>query len=137
MRVMGWVKDRFSEHRAYAAEVPKLWDKVRDNIGEAVSEFNEQTGPKALGFADCMANGKYCTRIHKAINNSSIEVYLDESDRSLNVSREGRRSSGKICGYRIAEDHKGAEFFVQEPHETALRAITVDEACQKVLAEFI
>jgi hypothetical protein len=80
--------------------------------------------------------GKYCTRIHKAIDNSSIEVYLDESNRSLNVSPEGR-AAREICRYRITEDRKGAEFFVHEPHESAARAISVDEACQRAIAEFI
>jgi hypothetical protein len=136
---MGWVKDRFNEHLAYAAEVPRLWNRMRDNVGEAVVEFNERTAGtgNTLDQTDCMAKGKYCTRIHKAIDNSSIEVYLDEGNRSLNVSREGRTAPGEICRYRITEDHKGAEFFVQEPHETALRAISVDEACQRAIAEFI
>jgi hypothetical protein len=135
---MGWVKDRFNEHIAYAAEVPKLWNRVRDSVGEAVVEFNERTSGTVhtLDHTDCMAKGKYCTRIHKAIDNSSIEVYLDESNRSLNVSREGHTTS-EICRYRITGDHKGAEFFVREPHETALRAISVDEACQRAIAEFI
>src|ERR1700676_2240532 len=112
---MGWVKDRFSEHSAYAAEVPKLWDKMRDSIGEAVTEFNERTSgtPNTLARTDCMSKSKYCVRIQKALNNSSIEVYLDEGDRSLNVSRQDRAPiNNKICGYRITEDHKGAEFVV-------------------------
>jgi len=134
---MGWVKDRFSEHLAYDAEVPKLWNRMRDNIGQAVVEFNEQTAgtPNTLDHTDCMAKGKYCTRIHKAIDNSSIEVYLDESSRTLNCSREGRMLAEKICGYRITEDRKSAEFFEQGQSGTC--TISVDEACQKAIAEFI
>jgi hypothetical protein len=136
---MGWVKDKFNEHLAYAAETPKLWNRVRDSIGEAVVEFNEGTTGtgNTLDHTDCMAKGKYCTRIHKAIDNSSIEVYLDEDNRSLNILRQGLMASGEICRYRITEDHKGAEFFVKEPHETALRTISVEQACQMAIAEFI
>ncbi len=116
-----------------------MWDRVRDSIGAAVFEFNERTKgtPNTIDHTECMAKGQYCTRIHKAIDNSSIEVYLDESDHSLNVLQEGRMSLGKICGYRITEDHKSAEFFMHEPHETASRAISVDDACQKAVEEFI
>ena len=136
---MGWVKDRFDEQAVYAAEVPRLWNRLRDSIGVAMSEFNERAGgtPNTLGRTDCRAKSDYCTRILKSIDNSSIEVYLDERSQSLNASRGGHTAAGKICGYRITEDRKGAEFFVQEPHETALRAISVDEACQKAIAEFI
>jgi hypothetical protein len=131
------VNDRFDEQLAYAAAVPKLWDRMRDSIGEAIREFNERTSctPNTLQHGACV-EGKYCTRIHKAIDSSSIEVCLEEGARTLNISRQGRRSPEKICGYRITEDRKSAEFFIQDPDGRA-RSMSVDEACQRTIGEFI
>jgi hypothetical protein len=135
---MGWVKDRFDEQAVYAVEVPRLWNRMRDSIGVAIREFNERTTgtPNSLDRTDCRDKGGYCTRILKAVDNSSIEVYLDERSQSLNASRGGHTAAGKICGYRITEDRKGAEFFVQDAEGNA-RALTVDDACEMALSEFI
>jgi hypothetical protein len=132
---MGWVKERFSEQQTYLAEVPKLWDKMRDSIGSAVIEFNEQTAEtgNTLGRADCTAKGKFCVRINKVLDNSSIEIYLDESERSLNTFRgNGRSTNKRVCGYRIVQGGKNVEFFGEDGNE-----ISVDQACEKALAEFI
>jgi len=110
---------------------------MRDSIGAAIIEFNEQTSgtPNTLEHTDCMARGRYCARIHKAIDNSSIEIYLDESDRSLNVTREGR-ASRKVCEYRITEDRKAAEFSMSGA-DGVTRATTPECACEMAIAEFI
>jgi hypothetical protein len=135
---MGWVNDKFDEKATYAAEVPRLWKRMRDSIAEAVSDFNHRTNDAAnnLNHTDCRAKGNYCTRIQKSIDNSSIEIYLDESAQSLNASRGGHTAHGKVCGYRISGDRKGAEFFAQDAEGIA-RAISVEEACKLAIAEFI
>jgi hypothetical protein len=135
---MGWVKDRFDEQAAYATEVPRLWNRMSDSIGVSLREFNERTtgASNTLGKTDCRAKGDYCIRILKAIDNSSIEVYLDESSKSLNASRGGHTAAGRICGYRITEDRKGAEFFVQDADGIA-RAVSVDDACKMAIGEFV
>ena len=135
---MGWVKDRFDEQAAYATEVPRLWNRMSDSIGVSLREFNERTTgtSNTLGKTDCRAKSDYCIRILKAIDNSSIEVYLDESSQSLNASRGGHTAAGRICGYRITEDRKGAEFFVQDAAGIA-RAISVDDACKMAIGEFV
>jgi hypothetical protein len=50
---------------------------MRDSIGEVVCEFNERTKGtiNVLDHTDCRSKGKYCARIHKAIDNTAIEIY--------------------------------------------------------------
>jgi hypothetical protein len=109
---VGWVRNRFTEQALYDAKgsaVLALWNQMRDDIGQAVLEFNEQS-QDTVEHKPCTANGEYCIRIHRSINNSSIEVYLNPKGHTLCVSRGTPGSQKRICGYRVTEDRKELEF---------------------------
>ncbi len=135
MSTTGWVENRFLDHIAYERNIPNLWNKVRDNIGQAVEEFNNRT-PLAehLDHRDCMARGKHCIRLHKAVDNSEIEVFLNETSRLLKTAT-GNHSDKTICKFRLTGDRKELEFFQDEAQ--AKTVISADEACESAIGEFI
>jgi hypothetical protein len=132
---MGWVEKKFSDQLRLTREIPRLWDQVRDNIGQATLEYNARTDGSGnhLDHTDCMARARLCTRLHQARDGSMIEVFLNESDASLRtVTRDGTENT--ICHYRLATG-EGLEFFVNK--DTEIRAISVDTACEMAVSAFI
>ncbi len=130
---MGWVDDRFKDQLAYQSGVPKLWNKVRDSVGLSVIEFNERTGgtPNVLDRTDCQSQAKYCIRFHKALDNASLEFFLDEGKRSLKTSRDS--SITTICVYRLTGDRSEIELF----SESLEQVLSVEDACRTALHDFI
>ena len=129
---MGWVRTKaIHEPRV----VPQLWDEMRDSIGNAVAEFNalesnaSDASSEHLDAKDCTAMGIYCRRVTKAFGAISIEVFLQEEDRTLRTSRS------VVCRYRIRSDGSKAEFFLDKPEGSV--AISTEEACRLALEEFI
>ena len=130
---MGWVEDRFQNDSDFKTFVPQLWNAMRDSVGVAISEFNAHTSDassKYLEAKDCASMGSYCRRVSKGAGPNSIEVFLQEKKRLLEVKSDGIMP---ICGYRIKADRSGAEFFLVPTGDP----ISVDEACQIALEKFI
>jgi hypothetical protein len=133
---MGWLRNRL---RGHLIEIPKLWDQMRDCIGEAARDLAEATASTSSLEADaCKARGKYCVRIRKTPGGGSVEVYLDESTRSLNVSLDNDPTkTRKVCGYRLSpEADRGAEFFTEDASGMK-QSISVDTACELAIGTFI
>ena len=127
---MGWVNDRL---HTYPRFTPKLWDKLRDSIATAVSEFNgsiSNAHSDFLEFSDCTAMGPYCRRVEKRLG-PSIEVFLDEKTKTLRTSKP----DNAVCGYRAKADNTGLEFFLAAP--VGPIGITVEEACKIALEDFL
>ena len=87
--------------------IVSLWNEVRDSVGQAALDFNERTkglrgsGP-TFSTKDCKAQGRYCIRIEKQPEGTSIEIFLDASDDSLKSSLNGDEPV-RICGYRLTD----------------------------------
>ena len=132
LTVMGWVKNRFAEEELYRSGLQSLWDQVRDAIGEAVAEFNEQMeNPNAITHSPCMANGKYCIRVRKTADESTIEIQLNPKNRTLGISPKGHGHK-EICVYRAADDRSSRLKFVLSGEE-----ISAEAACIAALGEFL
>lgn len=135
---MAWVENRFKDRLVYQVEVPRLWDRFRDGVGEAVFEFNDRTKgtPNTLDTTNCMARGTPCVRVHKALDNSSVEIFLDVDQRAIMTGSSTGTKTNWICGYRIASgDPPDLELFIES--DGVSRIITVDEACEVALGDFI
>jgi UPF0288 family protein (methanogenesis marker protein 3) len=84
---MGWVKQRIADADAYKTLTLPLWNSLRDAVGAAVTEFNDHASivpDDRLRRSDCQSQARYCIRVTRG--NRSIELFLNESDRSVQIS---------------------------------------------------
>jgi hypothetical protein len=133
---MGWVEKRFSDHLRLTREIPRLWDQVRDSIGQAVLEYNARTDGSRnhIDHTDCTARARLCARLHQTRDGSTIEVFLNEDDASLRTAtRDGTENI--VCHYRLMANAEGLEFFVNKDADT--RAVSVVDACEMAIRAFI
>lgn len=135
---MGWVSSRISNQQAFTRGLPIFWDAIRDNIGQAVTEFNESTGGMGghtIDHTDCTARGRRCTRLHKALNNSAIEIFMNESDKSLRTQlRDGAEST--ICNYRLDSDGSKIEAYTTDK-EGNHRILPIADVCEIAVGDFM
>ena len=132
---MGWVEQAFEDRIALKRGMVALWNAVRDSVGTAVIEYSQRTEGLCKGFSmdDCKAKGRFCIRIRRG-EDTSAEVYLDESDDSLMFARAGG-DARRVCGYRLRSDRKGLEFFIEL--DSMASPISVERSCELALAEFM
>lgn len=129
---MGWVEQEFLNRIGLRDHAPELWNKMRDAIGEAVTEYNRRVeGTEyVLSQTDCTSNGELCRRIEKKLDRSWIEVFLDTGDASLKVQRPPNNIS-RICQIRTAADGSTPEFWHMDAPASAAKA------CEMALREFL
>ena len=107
---MGWVAQKISDHTKTAESLPRLWDSLRDSIGNAVEEFKALVSQPGVDRGDCRARGSMCIRVCKP--GASIEIYLSPTDATVKlapgtIAVAGATDSGdekQICGYRLKQD---------------------------------
>lgn len=122
---MGWVAERFQAERTYQTKLPAFWDAMRDAVGHAVEEFNKHSDGPTVDRTDCTARSNHCVRLHKASDNSTLEIFLDEKSRDLKTSK------GAVCSFGVSADGRELEF------RQGGDVISVDEACQKAIEGFL
>lgn len=136
---MGWVEDRFRDHLTSTRQIRPFWNELRDSVGRATVDYNQRIGDADhLDHTDCMARGPLCTRLHKAGNGATLELFLDEEHRQLKAAPSVGGEIRTVCGYRLNADRTGLEFFradVRAPDGTI--ALTVEEACELAIEEFL
>src|ERR1039457_5705937 len=113
---MGWVAQKISDHKTTAESLPRLWDSLRDSIGNAVEEFKALISQPGVDRGDCRARGAKCIRVWKP--GASIEIYLSPTDATvklapgtITIAESADSGDDKtLCGYRLKEDRSGLEF---------------------------
>jgi hypothetical protein len=131
---MGWVENRFLDEVAYSREIPKLWNKVRDSLGQSASEFNariKSVGPE-VSITDCMAKGKLCVRLQR--DESTIEIFLNASERALKTYTPNSPDK-TVAHFRLTPARDELEFFVERDGITI--GISVDGICELAVASFL
>lgn len=134
---MGWVEERFASQLLLNKGVPKLWNAMRDSVGQAVIEYNARVPDTAheLTLSDCKAQGRFCRRLERKHTGASLEIYLDESNASLKISLQPSAVSESICGYRLQPSGEVVEFFVATPGGAIAK--TADEASRMAIEDFL
>jgi hypothetical protein len=127
---MGWVEDEFLDRAAYGRLTPRLWDSVRDSVGQSVIEFNTTMGSQFVELQGCTARGTFCFRIHNIDRDNNIEVFLDTGDLSLKAA-VGRGKAIRVSSYRLMTGRSALEFFGDEG------PLAVDQVCKKAISEFL
>ena len=91
-------------------------------------------GTKGFSAKDCLAQGKYCVRVVKLSDNSSVEVFLDEEAKVLKLSGLDTEPT-IICAYRLTEARDSVEFFLESVNDQI--AVQTEHACELALRNFI
>jgi hypothetical protein len=114
---MGWVAQKISDHKTTAESLPRLWDSLRDSIGNAVEEFKALISQPGVDRGDCRARGAMCIRVSKP--GASIEIFLSPTDATVRlapgtnttIAEESESGAEKtLCGYRLKKDRSELEF---------------------------
>lgn len=132
---MGWVNERIKDEVAYRL-LPKFWNAMRDAVGTAAEEFRGHSlidESEALTWSDCRTKARCCVRVNRRGN--SIEVYLDESDKTLKTFMVSDATTTTVCEYRLGKSRADLELFIQD--ENGSRVLTEDQACEKALEGFL
>ncbi len=132
---MGWVEKKFADQSSYAKGVRRLWDAVRESVDQSIVEFNARVPGALSTLSDCAAPGKFCLRITKYLDNTALELSLDEVKWTFNKDPIGSEPKA-VCGIRVTPDHSGLEFFTD--HEPpGDQTLTIEQACKMALEDFL
>jgi len=136
---MGWVENTFADEVVYINSIAGLWNAMRDSVGVTVHEFTKRTSGSGIPLTrkDCKARGQYCIRVEKGQQPpSSVEVFLDEQDKTLKVSLPDEPERARlVCGYRLKADRSGLEFF--DVVDGTASQLSTEAACEKALRDFL
>ena len=134
---MGWVAQRIEDHKKTVEYLPRLWDSLRDSIGNAVEEFKALVAQPGVDRGDCRARGLMCIRVYKP--GASLEIFLSPSDATVKLAPGTNTITGTdageekmLCGYRLKGDRSGLEF-----HGTGGVSLTADDVSRLALATFL
>lgn len=130
VRTVGWVEQEFLDRIAMRDHAPLLWNKMRDAIGCAVTEFNKRVEHAAFSHTDCTSNGEMCRRIETKGDPSWIEVFLDVKASCLKAQLPPSLIV-EVCRVR-ANTRTGHPEFWYEDH-----AISEEKACELAIRDFL
>jgi hypothetical protein len=138
---MGWVENRFLDEEKYEETLSSLWNEFRDALGTAVKEFSRRvsgSNSAPLSRKDCTARGnQYCVRLQKSHPDESLEVFIDENDKSLKTALQSEPSVIKtVCNYRLKADRSGLEFAAPNA-ENGFTSLGIEAACEMAIGSFL
>jgi hypothetical protein len=127
---VGWVEQEFLDRIAMRDHAPSLWNKMRDAIGCAVTEFNKRVEHAAFSHTDCTSNGELCRRIEKRSTPSWIEVFLDVKATCLKVQLPPDLII-EVCRVKANATTGNPEFWYND------HAISEEKACELAIRDFL
>jgi hypothetical protein len=85
----------------------------------------------------CSARARFCCRVVRSRDNEAIEIFLDDRERKLKtvLRTDTADSERAICGYRLDSNGTALELFIEREGES--RVLSMDEACEAALGEFM
>ena len=139
---MGWVRDKIADYKVTQKELPRLWNSLRDSIGQSIAEFSDSISRPSVSHADCAARAKPCVRISKP--GQFIEIFLSSSDQSIKIASGTITTNSspedgtirEVCRYRLTPDRSSLEFAVTD-NGTDWIAADANEVSRRALETFL
>jgi hypothetical protein len=140
---MGWVREKIADYKATQQELPRLWNSLRDSIGQSIAEFSDSISRPSVSHADCSARARPCVRISKP--GQFIEVFLSTSDQSVKIASGTITISSsmedgticEVCRYRLTPDRSKLEFIVTDNNGTDWITADASEVSRRALEPFL